>query len=94
MGADPIGALPVGQGNAATAKAMCPNPSLEREAMDWPSIFILPLHVATVELEWAPLVLVQVRVILPASRRRSEPKRQYPSWRRGDIRTCESCWLG
>jgi hypothetical protein len=30
------------------------------ETMDWLSIFIPPLHVATVELEWASIVLVQV----------------------------------
>ena len=58
MGADPIGALPVGQGDAEAAKAMDPILYWSDEAMDWPLIFIPPLHVATVELEWASIVLV------------------------------------
>src|SRR6266568_4490555 len=69
MGADPIGALPAGQGNVERARAMNPILHWSDEAMDWPSIFIPPLHVATAELEWASIVLVQVRVILAASRR-------------------------
>src|SRR5438874_6506005 len=70
MGADPIGALPAGQGNAERAKAMNQSPHLRDEAMDWPSIFIPPLHAATVELEWGIYSAgSEVLVILAASRR-------------------------
>jgi hypothetical protein len=53
MGADPIGALPAGQGNEDCAKALNQSLRWSDEAMDWPSVSIPPLRVAMVELEWA-----------------------------------------
>jgi hypothetical protein len=41
MGADPIGALPAGQGNAERAKAMNQSLRSSDEAMNWPSVFLL-----------------------------------------------------
>jgi hypothetical protein len=75
MGADPIGALPAGQGNVERAKAMDQSLHWSDEAMDRPSNFIPPLRVATVELEWASIVLVQVRSCHKSQMRTSEPNR-------------------
>lgn len=53
MGADPIGALPAGQGNAERTKAMNRSLRSSDETMNWPPVFIPPLRIAAVELEWA-----------------------------------------
>ena len=75
MGADPIGALPIGQGNVERAKAMHQSLYWSDEATARPSMFIPPLHVATVELEWASIVPVQVRSCRKSEMRTSEPNR-------------------
>src|SRR5882757_6494498 len=61
MGADPIGALPAGQGNAERARAMNRSFRSSDEGLDWPPVFIPPLRAAVVELEWASRVPVRSR---------------------------------
>jgi hypothetical protein len=97
MGADPIGAPLAGQGNVERAKNYEPRPPFERPSRELAiSLFIPPLRIAAAELEWASGVMVQksASYLLRMQMRISEPERQHPSWRRGEIRTCESCWLG
>jgi hypothetical protein len=60
MGADPIGAPPAGQGNAEPAKNSEPRPPFERPSHELAlSLFIPPLRIAAVELEWASGVMIQ-----------------------------------
>jgi len=69
MGADPIGALPAGQGNVLRAKAMDQSLRLSDEATEWSTVFIPPLHEATTELEWASSVAFGSEIRIPDSRR-------------------------